>query len=230
MNLEAFYKLTYGLYIVSSNDGEHESGYISNTVMQVTAEPSRIVISSSVDNFTTDLIKKSGVFAVSALGKNTNRTVLGNFGYKSGRDIKKFENLQLLRGKKNVPIVIENCLAWFECQVIQEIHYGTHILFIADVLNCEKLGDDSDTLTYSYYREVLKGKSPKSAPSYINPQKKEIVMKDLSIYVCDVCGYEYDPAKGDPDSGIAPGTAFEDIPDDWLCPLCGVDKTNFSKL
>jgi len=49
------------------------------------------------------------------------------------------------------------------------------------------------------------------------------------IYVCDVCGYEYDPAQGDPDNGIAPGTPFDEIPDDWTCPLCGVDKTNFSK-
>ncbi len=172
LDLEAFYRLTYGLYIVSAADGEKESGYISNTVMQVTAEPSRIVISSSVDNYTTDLIKKSGIFAVSALSKTIDRYTLGNFGYKSGRDIKKFENLKILRGKKNTPIVIDHCLAWFECEVVQEIHYGTHILFIADVINCSQLGDDTDALTYSYYREVLKGKSPKSAPTYINPQKK----------------------------------------------------------
>lgn len=54
-------------------------------------------------------------------------------------------------------------------------------------------------------------------------------MENKTIWVCDVCGYEYDPAKGDPDSGIAPGTAFEDIPEDWSCPLCGVDKSNFSR-
>ena len=51
----------------------------------------------------------------------------------------------------------------------------------------------------------------------------------MNIYICDVCGYEYDPAQGDPDNGVAPETSFETIPDDWTCPLCGVDKTNFSK-
>ena len=54
-------------------------------------------------------------------------------------------------------------------------------------------------------------------------------MENKAIWVCDVCGYEYDPAIGDADSGIAPGTEFEDIPDDWECPICGVDKTNFSR-
>ena len=54
-------------------------------------------------------------------------------------------------------------------------------------------------------------------------------MENKTIWVCDVCGYEYDPAVGDADSGIAPGTDFEDIPDDWFCPICGVDKSNFSR-
>jgi rubredoxin len=62
----------------------------------------------------------------------------------------------------------------------------------------------------------------------INPKKKGNIMNN-EIWICDVCGYEYDPAIGDPDSGIAPGTAFEDIPDDWTCPLCGVGKSDFSK-
>jgi rubredoxin len=52
----------------------------------------------------------------------------------------------------------------------------------------------------------------------------------MNNFVCDVCGYEYDPAKGDPDNGVAPGTAFEELPNDWMCPLCGVDKTNFSEV
>ena len=60
-------------------------------------------------------------------------------------------------------------------------------------------------------------------------RKKEEKMENKTIWVCDVCGYEYDPAVGDADSGIAPGTDFEDIPDDWFCPICGVDKSNFSR-
>jgi rubredoxin len=89
-------------------------------------------------------------------------------------------------------------------------------------------------MTYDYFHKVLKGKSPKNAPTYqINtnfnqPTKKEEIM-NCDIYVCDVCGYEYNPAQGDPDNGIIPGTSFDALPNDWCCPLCGVDKTNFSK-
>jgi len=88
-------------------------------------------------------------------------------------------------------------------------------------------------MTYAYYREVLCGKTPPTAPSYraqepvLSDQQKEV--KTMKKYVCSVCGYEYDPAVGDPDGGIAPGTAFEDIPEDWVCPVCGVSKDQFNE-
>lgn len=86
-------------------------------------------------------------------------------------------------------------------------------------------------MTYAYYHQCKGGKSPKTAPTYTKsvdeqPKKEE---QNMDKYVCKVCGYVYDPAKGDPDSGIAPGTAFEDLPDDWVCPLCGAAKSDFEK-
>lgn len=87
-------------------------------------------------------------------------------------------------------------------------------------------------MTYAYYRKVLRGKTPPSAPTYgvlaTTVQPKNEGGSNVKKYVCDVCGYVYDPEKGDPESGVEPGIAFEDLPDDWVCPLCGAAKDQFS--
>ncbi|MCD6413847.1 MAG: rubredoxin [Elusimicrobia bacterium] len=82
-------------------------------------------------------------------------------------------------------------------------------------------------MTYAFYHEVKNGKSPKTAPTY-SAAKEEKKEEGVKKYVCDVCGYVYDPEKGDPDSGIEPGTSFKDLPNDWVCPVCGVGKERFS--
>ncbi|HDN85414.1 MAG TPA: rubredoxin [Candidatus Aerophobetes bacterium] len=83
-------------------------------------------------------------------------------------------------------------------------------------------------MTYAYYHEVKRGTSPSSAPTYIKEEKKKEKGKMIK-YKCTVCGYIYDPEKGDPDSGIKPGTPFEELPDDWVCPVCGASKDAFEK-
>jgi rubredoxin len=90
----------------------------------------------------------------------------------------------------------------------------------------DKLGP----LTYAYYRDIKKGKAPKTAPTYHGAPAaaaKERSDARMQKYECQVCGYVYDPAKGDPDNGVEPGTAFEDLPDDWVCPVCGATKDQF---
>jgi len=86
-------------------------------------------------------------------------------------------------------------------------------------------------MTYEYYHKVKGGFSPKTAPTYSSEVDKEIKKeeKKMDKYVCKVCGYVYDPEKGDPENGVEPGTKFEDIPDDWVCPICGVGKEEFEK-
>lgn len=230
MEFDAFYKITYGLYVVSSANGNKESGFISNTVMQVTAEPVQLAVCSSKDNYTTELILQSKHLAISALAIDTPRELIGLFGYKSGRENDKFASYKHFRGNNNVPVLTESTLAWFQCHVVSEQDLGTHYLFIVIVDNCSLTDIKNEPMTYGYYRDVLKGKSPKSAPTYIKPkQKMEVNMKNNEIWVCEVCGYEYDPAVGDPDSNIPAGTAFEDLPEDWVCPLCGVGKGDFVK-
>ena len=116
---------------------------------------------------------------------------------------------------------------------MQTVDVGTHMLFVGEVVDCDVTESEEQPLTYAYYQDVKKGKSPKNAPPYLAPDEAESVSEAPAAqatsdkYVCPLCGYIYDPAVGDPDGGIAPGTRFEDIPEDWLCPICGAAKEDF---
>jgi flavin reductase (DIM6/NTAB) family NADH-FMN oxidoreductase RutF/rubredoxin len=245
MNYEAFFKLTYGLYLLTSRNGDHLNGHVSNTVFQITAEPPRIAIATHADNLTTEFIRTSKVFAVSALQQEVTLDFLGNWGFKSGRDIMKFEKIGHKIGKTGAPIITENCVAWYECEVEQEVHIGTHVLFIGRVVDLDVLAGKELPLTYAYYRDVIKGVSPEKSPTYLRDEKlkpntlrekssgtderrsKTEPAKAMKKYRCTICGHIYDPAEGDPPAGIPPGTAFEDIPAEWTCPICGVTKEDF---
>jgi len=231
MNIEAFFKISYGLYIISSSDGEKKNGYIGNSAFQVTAEPAQIAISSNKNNYTTELIRASKKFSISVLKQNAKSEIVGLFGYKSGKDINKFESISYITGETGVPIVTEDSVAWFECVVKQEFDVGTHLIFIAEIVNNDLLNDDLP-LTYSYYRETKKGIAPKNAPTYIDKSKLETKKEEIKSekYKCLVCGYIYDSASGDDVNHIPKGTKFEDLPDDWVCPICGEDKEMFEKL
>jgi flavin reductase (DIM6/NTAB) family NADH-FMN oxidoreductase RutF/rubredoxin len=229
MNIEAFFKITYGLYVVSSRSGKKINGYISNTVFQVTAEPPRFAISCSKNNFTCGLIKESKAFAFSVLEKDSSANLIGTFGYKSGKETEKFDGFKFKTGKTGSPILLDNTLAWFECRVIQTIDAGSHLLFIGELIDGDLLDTEKDPLTYNYYREVKKGKAPKNAPTYIDEKKSPAKDKrtEKTKYVCPACGYIYDPELGDPDNGYPAGTPFENLPADWTCPLCGTPKEEF---
>jgi flavin reductase (DIM6/NTAB) family NADH-FMN oxidoreductase RutF/rubredoxin len=241
MNYEAFFKLTYGLYILSSKDGDKMNGHISNTVFQITADPPRMAVATHKNNLTTEYIKKSRVFAVSAIQQDVTLDFIGPWGFKSGRNINKFDKIKYKIGKTGAPIVMENTLAWYECEVEDIKEIGTHVLFIGRVIDLDVTGSPLPPLTYDHYRYQIKGISPENSPTHIPESKKKKIAgseineiskeanasRDLKKYRCTVCGHVYDPAEGDPPAGIAPGTAFEDIPDDWTCPICGVTKEDF---
>ena len=224
INYEALFKISYGLYIVCSGNKEKSSGFISNTVFQVTSEPASFAACCNKNNFTAGLIEQTKSFSVSVLQKDTSPEVIGRFGYKSGKDIDKMSGMDIKYGETGVPIVLNDAIAHFECKVIQTVDVGTHLLFIGELINAEIIYGNKESLTYRYYREVKKGVAPKNAPTFVD--KSKLVKKEEKTqakkYKCPACGYIYDEA-------VEP-VKFEDLPDDWVCPVCGSDKEDFYEL
>ena len=227
MNLKALYKLGYGLYVVSSIKGDRLNGQIANTVFQITSEPPTIAVSINKNNLTHEFIKESKVLAVLVLSQDTPLSFIGHFGFKSGRDMDKLAGINYKIGETQAPLVTDNTLAYLEARVIQEVDVGTHTIFVGQLVGADVI-KEGEPMTYAYYHQVKRGTTPKTAPSYIE-EKREAVPK-MAKYRCIVCGYIYDPELGDPDGGIKPGTPFEEIPDDWVCPICGAAKSEFERM
>ncbi len=226
MNLKALYTISYGLYVVSSRMGDKLNAQIANTVFQITSEPPTIAVSINKNNLTHEFIKESRVFVASVLSRATPLSFIGHFGFKSGRDIDKLEGINHKIGETQAPVVTENALAYLEAKVIQEIDAGTHTIFIGELVGADVLRE-GEPMTYAYYHQVKRGTTPKTAPVYVEEKKVEAIK--AAKYKCTVCGYVYDPEPGDPDGGINPGTPFEELPDDWVCPVCGASKSEFEK-
>ncbi len=226
MNLKALRKLSYGLYVITSKKGDRLNGQIANTVFQVTSQPPIIAVSINKQNLTHEFIKESKVFVVSILSHDTPLSFIGRFGFKSGREIDKFEGINYKIGESQAPVVIDNTLAYLEARVIQEVDVGTHTIFIGELVGAEIM-KEGEPMTYAYYHQVKRGTTPKTAPSYIGEEKVRVIKAPK--YKCTVCGYVYDPELGDPDGGIKPQTPFEELPDDWVCPVCGASKNEFER-
>lgn len=237
MDLKALHQLSYGMFIVSSKIGTRYNGQIANTVFQVTSTPPTIGVSICNQNYTYEFIKASGVFAVSVLAQDAPAALIGQFGFKCGRNLNKFTGAVCRTGVTGVPIVTDHATAYLECEVISSLAVGTHTIFVGKVVAAEELAP-GEPMTYAYYHRVRKGTVPKSAPHYIPPAPASAPAGVSAPspagaagqkYRCTVCNYIYDPAAGDPEHGIPAGTPFEQIPDSWVCPVCGVDKSNFVK-
>lgn len=232
MDTKIFRKISYGLYVIGATKEGKFNGQIANTVFQISSEPATVAISINKKNLTHEFIEASGTFSVSVLPESTALNFIGHFGFKSGREIDKYQSLMYKQGVTGAPILLENTAGYLEAEVINSLDVETHTIFIGKVINSEVLSAEKP-MTYAYYQQVKRGNTPAAAPTHIsvekenNKQDKRREDNKMEKYRCLVCGYVYDPAKGDPDSGIAPGTSFEDIPEDWVCPVCGVSKDQF---
>lgn len=223
IDYEAFFKISYGLYIVASGDRDSGNGFISNTVFQITAEPPQFAASCNKNNFTTDFIQKSGYFSVSVLSEETPTEIYTKFGYKSGKEINKFDLCSLIYGESGVPVVLDGAIAYLEMKVVKQFDMGTHIIFIGEIVNSEVIDKKKEPITYSYYRRVKKAVSPKNAPTYIDESKiKEADKSEAKRYKCIICGYIYDDS--------VEKIKFSDLPDDWVCPVCGSEKEDFIEI
>ena len=224
IDFNALYKVSYGLYIVCSGSREHGNAFISNTVFQVTSDPPRFATCCNKENHTAGLIRASGVFSVTVLRQDAEADTIGTLGYKSGKDMEKLKHMELEYGETGVPIVLNDGIAILEFRLIETMDVGTHLMFIGELIRAEVLDDEAEPLSYLYYRTVKKGAAPKNAPTYIDRAKleKKIPAGDFSKYKCPVCGYIYDEEKEE--------EKFDNLPDDWICPVCGEKKSEFIKI
>jgi flavin reductase (DIM6/NTAB) family NADH-FMN oxidoreductase RutF/rubredoxin len=224
INFESLFKITYGLYIVCSGDKNNGNGFISNTVFQVSSEPVWFAACCNKNNYTAELIPKAGAFSISVLEENSSAETVGKFGYKSGREMDKMAGMQVQYGDTGVPIVLNDSIAYLEFRLVRTVDVGTHLMFIGELINAEIIDDSKDPLTYQYYRQVRKGLSPKNAPTYIDQSRLEKKTVDplSKKYKCSSCGYVYDEATET--------IKFDDLPDDWVCPVCGTDKSDFIEI
>jgi len=233
INPETLFQLNYGMSILSSAKDGRANGCVVNTVFQVVPDPVIIAVSVNKENLTHEYITNSRVLSISILGEETPMSFIGRFGFRTGRDIDKFKKTNYKPGITGAPIVLDNSAGYIEAEVIKEIDVKTHTLFIGRVMACQTIDENRIPMTYAYYRDVKHGRTPRTAATYIRKKQKDQTTKGakaMTKYKCLMCGYIYDPEAGDPANGVEPGTAFDDLPDDWICPDCGVGKDEFEPL
>lgn len=219
MDKKIFRDISYGMYIVTTRDNEKKNvGCVINTLTQITSTNPIIAISLNKDNYTNRALKWNKTFAISILSIDTPKEVIGTFGYHSSKDTDKFKDTkhEII---DDIPIIKENTCGYIIAEYIDSVDCNTHDVIIAKVLDTKK-ETDIEPMTYQYYHQNLKGTSPKNAPTYVEETNNSPT--SAAQYKCSLCGYIYDDSKEN--------IKFEDLPDDWKCPLCGAPKTLFIKI
>lgn len=216
MDTKILRDMSYGVYVVSTMDGMRPTGCIANSAMQITSSPATIAVSINHNNYTNECIKKCKHFAVSILSEKSDAGIIGTFGFSSGKDTNKFEKTAY-DFASGLPYVSDSC-GYMTCMVKDIVETSTHTIFIGEIEDAAKLSDNPP-MTYAYYHNVIKGKSPKNAPTYDASQEAVSPSADnttLNKFVCSVCGYVYE-------------TEDEVLPDDFVCPICKMPKDKFVK-
>ena len=200
MDKKAMYRLSYGLFVVTAKEGEKDNGCITNTVMQVTSAPNRISLAVNKENYTHDMILRTGKFLASVISEDASFDLFRNFGFQSGRDVDKFADFtDVKRTGNRLYAVTKGTNAWISAKVIQSVDLGSHTLFLAEVEDAEVLSD-SPSATYAYYQDHIKPK----------PEKTKTVG-----WRCRICGYIYEG---------------EELPADFICPICKHGAEDFEKI
>lgn len=203
MDKQALYNLPYGVFMLSTVAGEKKNGCITNTCIQVASNPTRIAISVLNTNYTCDLIKESGIFAITLLSEDCSFETIKHWGMQSGRDVDKMDGLPLPLDCQGVPYLNWHCCSMISGKVVDSVDLGSHTMFIAEVVDA-KLLNDKKPLTYADYQDHVKPKpqTPKS-------EKKIVGWK------CKICNYVYEGSE---------------LPKDFSCPLCGHSADDFEPI
>ncbi len=195
------FKLSYGLYILTSREGDKDNGCIINTAAQLTASPMRVSVAVNKANYTHDMIMNTKAFNVSVLSESAPFSAFERFGFQSGKDADKFEGLPVDRAANGIRYITENANAVISGKVTDAIDYGTHTLFIAEVSQSCIISNEP-SVTYQYYFDNIK-------PA---PKKPKAAVKG---YICKICGYVHEG---------------EELPEDFVCPICKHGADDFEKI
>ena len=214
MNRKAMYKLTYGLFVCtvpvpadSTSTGATANGCITNTAVQVASDPNLISIALNKSSFTHDCLKETGICNISVLSEDASFETFKHFGFQSGRDVDKFAdsydagNYSL--ADNGVPYITAGTNAYFSLHVKEMVDLGSHTLFLCEPTAMEVLSE-IPSCTYDYYQKNIK-----PAPEPVGKTEG-----GETIWRCTICGYIY---------------VGEELPDDFICPLCGHPKEDFVK-
>ncbi len=196
----AFFKLSYGLFVLSAREGEKDNGCIINTMQQLTDSPKRVTIAVNKQNYTHDMILRTGAFNVSVLSEATPFKVFQQYGFQSGRDKNKMAD-GMPRTANGIVYLPDYANAVISCKVTQTLDCGTHTLFIADVTEARVLSGEPSA-TYQYYFDHIKPKPQPAAETKVG-------------WVCKICGYVYEG---------------EELPADFVCPLCKHGAEDFERI
>lgn len=203
MDKNALYKLSYGLFVVTAQEGEQDNGCIINTAIQAASAPNQLSICVSKANHTHDMILRTGAYTVSVLTQDASFDLFQRFGFQSGREVDKFANDKgSIRGKNGILYVTESTNAYISVKVAKTEDLGSHTMFIGEIIDMEVLSD-APSVTYGYYMEHIKPK----------PQAQEAEV-GKTVWRCKICGYEYEG---------------EELPADYICPLCKHPASDFEQ-
>lgn len=199
MDNKAFYNLSYGVFVLGAKENQKLNACITNTCMQVAADPVRIAISVLNRNYTCQMIKNTGFFALSILDKTVGFDLIKHFGFQSGKDVNKFSDFDYKTDANGCPYITQHVCSLLSCKVLSKEDLGTHTLFIAEVLDASVMNSNTP-VTYADYQNEIK---PKQTVS----QTKKII-----AWRCKICGFIYEGSE---------------LPKDFICPLCGHPAEDF---
>lgn len=214
MDPTVLYNLSYGLYIVGAFKDGRPVGCTINTCFQITSENPSVAVSLNKSNYTLEAIKENKLFSVSIIAEDTDVSIIGRFGFTSSSDTDKYAPTgydvigftPCVRGRFAGRLILE---------ADQFVDCGTHVLVIARVIDTVK--GEGVPMTYAYYHNVVKGKEPKTAPTYRAEEAAAAPETKKRRFECEVCHY------------IAE-TDGSDLPEDFVCPICGVDRSFFKEI
>lgn len=247
---KAFRSLACGLDIVSAVDNNgRKCGCIINTFLQVSSEPPRVIISINKSNFTTHAIEESGEFNISVLSQSATMELISRFGFRSSADIEKFADTPNEVAANGVPYVTQSTVAAFSVKVYEKVDVGTHVVFFGNVEDSLVLSDE-DPMTYAYYHNVIRGKTPPKAASF-NPDEPTSTAEDVKASKVEAYKPGHAPASivleaviaKDVGEALQPRTGWQcslcghivegypdGLPDDFRCPMCGMGREFFERV